>query len=181
MERPKGRFSKALGGNAADKDIKAFEKKLKTEKADAGASAGASASTKAAPAKETDTAAKSRRKPKDKGKPRPVREVVPPPLPLDGGAYDFRALPDPERTLQRVQALLSDSRLTHGERAAAALIVFQFQGMEGAQLISVKKLLTESRGYSCTIRDRLLPKLSALGLVRSQWLRGKGTEIELLF
>lgn len=172
MQRPKGKFSKTLGGNPAEKDIKALEEKIEAEK------------TKTAPPVK-DPPAKGKGKDKAQTKPkqaRPVREVIPPQLPLDAAAYDFRSLPDPERTLQRVQALLSDSRLTHGERAAAALIVYQFQDQTAdTLLINVKKVLSDSRGFSSTVRDRVIPKLSELGLVKSQWLRGKGTEITLLF
>lgn len=169
IPKPKGGFARKIGGNSAAQDVKAYEEKVKAEK------------ETAAPAKEKAPSTKSRRKTKDKEAPLPVREVEPPFIPFDPPCYDFRGMEEPERTLQRVRALLSDSRLTHGERAAAALIVFHLQGKEGAQLINVKRLLTESRGFSCTIRDKVISKLSELGLVKSQWLRGKGTEIELLF
>ena len=156
MPKPKRPFAERLGGKSSAADVDAFQEEARA---------------KEAPAKERPKAAA----------PLPLLEPVQPPLPFDGPAYDFRALPDPERTSQRVRALLTDSRLTHGERAAAALLVFQFQDKDEIQLISVKKVLTESRGFSCSIRDKVLSKLSALGLIRARWLRGKGTEIELLF
>ena len=176
LSRPKKGFARKLGGNSAAQDVKAYEEKVKAEKETA-----AEVKEKAAPAKEKAPSTKSRRKTKDKEAPLPVREVEQPFIPFDPPCYDFRGMEEPERTLQRVRALLSDSRLTHGERAAAALIVFHLQGQEGAQLINVKRLLTESRGFSCTIRDKVISKLSELGLVKSRQLRGKGTEIELLF
>ena len=176
MQKPKGKFSKTLGGNSAEKDIKALEKKIEAEKAQTAAPEKAASAKEKGKGKGKDN---PQRAPKQ---PRPVREVVPPPLPLDAPAYDFRSLPDPEKTLQRVRALLSDPRLTHGERAAAALIVYQFQDQTAdTLLINVKKVISETRGFSSTVRDRVIPKLSELGLVKSQWLRGKGTEITLLF
>lgn len=156
MAKPKKAFSVNMGGNSSADDIAKYQEELK--------------------------AAKPRQK-KELAAPQP-RDVPPdqPPLPLeDVAAYDFRMLKEPEKTLQRVQALLSDPRLTHGERAAAALIALQFQDRENTQVLSVKRILTESRGFSSSVRDRLFPKLEALRLVKSRWLRGIGTEITLLF
>lgn len=156
MAKPKKAFSVNMGGNSSADDIAKYQEELE--------------------------AAKPRQK-KELAAPQP-RDVPPdqPPLPLEGvAAYDFRMLKEPEKTLQRVQALLSDPRLTHGERAAAALIALQFQDRENTQVLSVKKILTESRGFSSSVRDRLFPKLEALHLVESRWLRGIGTEITLLF
>jgi len=155
MPKPKKRFSANLGGNSSAADIQAYQDQ-EAQKAQA-----------QAPAKE-------------KPKPRPV---VQPPLPFGTlpPAYDFRALSEPEKTLQRVRAFLSDPRFTHGERTAGALLLFEFQGKEDTQIISVKKLLSDSRGFSSTIRDKLLAKMSEKGLLRAQWLRGIGTEITLMF
>ena len=93
MAKPKKAFSVNMGGNSSADDIAKYQEELE--------------------------AAKPRQK-KELAAPQP-RDVPPdqPPLPLEGvAAYDFRMLKEPEKTLQRVQALLSDPRLTHGERAA---------------------------------------------------------------
>ena len=176
LSKPKKGFARKLGGNSAAQDVKAYEEKVKAEKETA-----AEVKEKAAPAKEKAPSTKSRRKTKDKEAPLPVREVEQPFIPFDPPCYDFRGMEEPERTLQRVRALLSDSRLTHGERAAAALIVYQFQGKPDTQLLKIKYLLTDERGFSSSVRDRVIKKLVKVKLINAQLRRGEGTEITLLF
>lgn len=176
IPKPKGGFARKIGGNSAAQDVKAYEEKVEAEKK----AAVEVAEDKPAPAKEKGTAAPKRKRTPKNPKPRPI-DSPPLPMEVEGPRFDFRNLTEPEKTLQRVHALLTDSRLTHGERAAAALIVYKFRGGPDSQLVKVKYVLTEDRGFSSSVRDRVIKKLVKVKLINAQLRRGEGTEITLLF
>ena len=184
MAKPKRGFSEPLGGNSAAPEI---QEMIAADKAKTG---------KTSPAK-----GKGAKRPKTERAPVPVQpvreaapgEVLPPPLPLDFPEderpaaaapvkYDCRGLDFPQKTVERLRAFLHDRRFTHGERAAGALLILEFDGCRtDRQIISVKKLLSDSRGFSCTIRDNLIPKMVKAGLIQAERLRAKGTKITMLF
>lgn len=95
--------------------------------------------------------------------------------------YDFRGRPEPEKTLRRVEAVLSDARFSHGERAAAALLALKFMGGPDTQTLSVKKLLSESSGFSAKVRNTFLAHMTEAGLISVSFVRGVGSEITLNF
>ena len=95
--------------------------------------------------------------------------------------YDFRNVPEPEKTLSRIQALMYDNRLTHGVKCAATVICLAFRGGPDTQLFNFKQTLTDERGYSLKLRTSVLTALSAAGLIEYKKIARQGTQITLLF
>lgn len=95
--------------------------------------------------------------------------------------YDFRNLPEPERTLKRLEAFLLDRRMTHGEHAAGALLILTFKDKPDTQVIQVRQILSDNRGYSGKVRTTLLGNMEKCGLIQRAFHPGVGTEITLLF
>ena len=95
--------------------------------------------------------------------------------------YDSRGLEEPFKTLGRLKNVLSDTRFTFGERVAIATLVLEFQNSADTKIVSVKQVLSDSNGFSLTIRNGLILKMQKYGLVFGRWRRGIGTEITLLF
>lgn len=98
-----------------------------------------------------------------------------------GVKYDFRKLAEPERTNERVRALLLDSRLSHGARCVGIALALEFSGGSNVQLVSVAKLLPDSCGYSEKLRNLALKALREAGLISMDIKRGRGCVVELLF
>ena len=105
-------------------------------------------------------------------------EVVTPP---PGFVGDFRGWLEPARTLERIRAVMYDPRLSHGARCAAAALALAFSDRPDRQLVSVKKLLPDDKGYSAKLRNKALTALSEAGLIRFEVVAGRGCLIELLF
>ena len=106
------------------------------------------------------------------------------PVPVATKRADFRELPEPERTLKRVETFLLDQRFTHGEHAAGALLILAFKDVpaDEARLISVRQLLSDARGFSATTRSALLKHMKEYGLMEEISFKQKvGTEIKLTF
>lgn len=101
--------------------------------------------------------------------------------PSPGVKYDFRKLAEPERTNERVRALLLDSRLSHGARCVGIALALAFSGGSNVQLVSVAKLLPDSCGYSKKLRNLALKALRDAGLISMDIKRGRGCVVELLF
>lgn len=95
--------------------------------------------------------------------------------------YDFRNLPEPEKTLKRLEAFLLDRRMTHGEHAAGALLILTFKDKPDTQVIQVRQILSDNRGYSGKVRTTLLGNMEKCGLIQRAFHPGVGTEITLLF
>ncbi len=98
--------------------------------------------------------------------------------------YDFRELPEPERTSKRLEAFLLDQRFTHGEHAAGALLILAFQNVppDEARLVSVRQLLSDARGFSATTRTALLRHMKEFRLMEEVSFKQKvGTELKLIF
>lgn len=98
--------------------------------------------------------------------------------------YDFRDLPEPERTSKRLEAFLLDQRFTHGEHAAGALLILAFQNVppDESRLVSVRQLLSDARGFSATTRTALLRHMKEFGLMEEVSFKQKiGTELKLTF
>ncbi len=103
---------------------------------------------------------------------------------LTATGYDFRELPEPVRTLKRVEAFVLDQRFTHGEHAAGALLILAFQNVppDETKLLSVRQLLSDARGFSATTRTALLKHMKEFGLLQEISFKQKvGTEIKLTF
>lgn len=101
--------------------------------------------------------------------------------PSPGVKYDFRKLAEPERTNERVRALLLDSRLSHGARCVGIALALAFSGGSNVQLVSIAKLLPDSCGYSEKLRNLALKALREAGLISMDIKRGRGCVVELLF
>ena len=183
MPKPKKSFSARMGGNAAGAEITKFETgggavgfeiaKPETDKPEG--------ETKAAAAPEVEVKRPPSRAAKDaapivQGPLVHAQAAAMPPV-----SYDFRNLKEPEKTLRRVEAVLSDPRFSHGERAACALLALAFMNGPDTQTISVKKLLPESRGYSAKVRNTFLAHMTEAGLISVSFVRGVGSEITLRF
>lgn len=110
----------------------------------------------------------------------PARKAVAVELP-EGERYDFRDMAEPARMVERIRAVLYDRRLSHGERCAAAALVLAFAGGENVQLVSVKRILPDDKGYSAKLRNKALAALSEAGLIRFEVAAGRGCMVELLF
>ena len=95
--------------------------------------------------------------------------------------YDFRKLREPEKTQRRCEAVLCDPRFSHGVRAAAALLVLAFSGGPDSQVLSVRRLLSDNRGFSAKVRNSFLSAMVEAGLIEHEYLRGVGSRITLLF
>ena len=95
--------------------------------------------------------------------------------------YDSRGLEEPFKTMGRLKNVLSDARFTFGERVAIATLILEFQNNADTKIVSVKRVLSDSNGFSSKIRDGLISKMQKYGLVFGRWRRGIGTEITLLF
>ena len=108
----------------------------------------------------------------------PVCEFSTPPA---GYVADLRGCLEPMRTFERIRAVLYDSRLSHGARCAAALLALVFDEKSDKQLVSIKKLLPDDKGYSAKLRNKALTALSEAGLIRFEVVPGRGCYIELLF
>lgn len=183
MPKPKKSFSARMGGNAAGAEITKFETgggavgfeiaKPETDKPEG--------ETRAAAAPEVESKRPPSRAAKDaapivQGPLVHAQAAAVPPV-----SYDFRNLKEPEKTLRRVEAVLSDPRFSHGERAACALLALAFMNGPDTQTISVKKLLPESRGYSAKVRNTFLAHMTEAGLISVSFVRGVGSEITLRF
>lgn len=117
MPKPKKSFSASMGGNSAGAEIQKFETggggvgvEIVNDTPET-ASAPAIVETKP-PSRAVKDAAPVVRGPL----------VLMPAAAMPPVSYDFRNLKEPEKTLRRVEAVLSDSRFSHGERAACALL-----------------------------------------------------------
>lgn len=108
----------------------------------------------------------------------PVCEFSTPPA---GYVADLRGCLEPMRTYERIRAVLYDPRLSHGVRCAAALLALVFDEKSDKQLVSIKKLLPDDKGYSAKLRNKALTALSEAGLIRFEVVPGRGCYIELLF
>ena len=182
MPKPKKSFSASMGGNSAGAEITKFET--------GGGAVGyeitiGERDESASPKEASAPAIGSTKSPS-----RAAREgapVVRSPLPytqpaiMSPASYDFRNLKEPEKTLRRVEAVLSDSRFSHGERAACALLALAFMGGPDTQIVSVKKLLPETRGFSAKVRNTFLAHMTEAGLISVSFVRGVGSEITLNF
>lgn len=197
MAKPTKRFSASLGGNSAGADIARFEAGGGAVMADIvadvakpeEASTPATKAVKGSTAKEkTTTKRASRAAAAEKV------EAVEAALPSYSGAlllapvralppvrYDFRKLPEPQKTLLRVEHVLTDPRLTHGERAAAALLALAFSGGPDTREVSLRQLLADARGFSSKVRNTFIASMVELGLMEYEYIRGKGSRITLLF
>ena len=102
-------------------------------------------------------------------------------VPVEVERYDFRSMAEPARTVERVRAVLYDKRLSHGVRCAAAALALAFAGGDNVQLISIKKLLPDEKGYSGKLRNSALSALSEASLIRFEVEAGRGCILELLF
>ena len=163
MPKPKKSFSARMGGNAAGAEITKFET--------GGGAVGFEIEVKRPPSRAAKDAA-----PIVQGPLVHAQAAAMPPV-----SYDFRNLKEPEKTLRRVEAVLSDPRFSHGERAACALLALAFMNGPDTQTISVKKLLPESRGYSAKVRNTFLAHMTEAGLISVSFVRGVGSEITLRF
>lgn len=194
MAKPTKRFSASLGGNSAGADIARFEAGGGAVVADIvadvakqeEASTPAPKTVKGSTAKEKTTKRGSRaaaaEKVEEAASPSytgalllaPVRAL--PPV-----RYDFRKLPEPQKTLLRVEHVLTDPRLTHGERAAAALLALAFSDGPDTRELSLRQLLSDARGFSSKVRNTFISSMTELGLMEYEYIRGKGSRITLLF
>ena len=101
--------------------------------------------------------------------------------PSAAAPYDFRALPEPEKTFERVKAVLCDKRLPHGVRSAAAMVCLEFFGSSDKQIINLSQTLTDERGFSLALRTSVLKTLKTAGLIEYEKIARQGTQITLLF
>lgn len=196
MAKPTKRFSASLGGNSAGADIARFEAGGGAVVADIvadvakpeEASTPATKNVKGSTAKEKTTKRASRAAAAEKV------EAVEAALPSYSGElllapvralppvrYDFRKLPEPQKTLLRVEHVLTDPRLTHGERAAAALLALAFSDGPDTRELSLRQLLSDARGFSSKVRNTFISSMTELGLMEYEYIRGKGSRITLLF
>ena len=193
MAKPTKRFSASLGGNSAGADIARFEAGGGAVVADIvadvakpeEASTPAPKAVKGSTAKEKTTKRASRAAAAEK-----VEAAIPsytgalllaPVRALPPVRYDFRKLPEPQKTLLRVEHVLTDPRLTHGERAAAALLALAFSGGPDTREVSLRQLLADARGFSSKVRNTFIASMVKLGLMEYEYIRGKGSRITLLF
>ncbi len=121
------------------------------------------------PALPSSTAEKKSVKPKEKDDPSAA------------APYDFRGLPEPEKTFERVKAVLCDKRLPHGVRSAAAVICLEFFGSSDKQIVNLSQTLTDERGFSLALRTSVLKTLKTAGLIEYEKIARQGTQITLLF
>ena len=196
MSKPKKSFSAQMGGNSASAEIAKFETgdggvgvdivhidgRVEPKKASAPAVEPVEAFKPLEPSPPVMPPAKEKQeRPAREAAPSVISPVMGVPLSALMPRYDFRKLPEPEKTLRRVEAVLSDSRFSHGERAAAALLALAFMGGPDTQTISVKKLLSDSRGFSAKVRNSFLAHATEAELITASFVRGVGSEITLLF
>lgn len=182
MPKPKKSFSARMGGNSAGAEITKFET--------GGGAVGFEITPGGRDERDEQKAASAPAIEKAKPASRAAKEAAPaaqgplvlmPAAAMPPVSYDFRNLKEPEKTLRRVEAVLSDSRFTHGERAACALLALAFMNGPDTRTLSVKKLLSESRGFSAKVRNTFLAHMTEAGLISVSFVRGVGSEITLLF
>lgn len=95
---------------------------------------------------------------------------------------DFRGLPEPERTLARLDFILRDKTLLPVFKIAAAVLVKSFFGVdENFQFIKMKELMPETEGFSSRARSGMLSELKERGLIEQEQVHRKGMMIRLLF
>lgn len=175
MSKPsnKALFSQRVGVDTSDDIVKP-----KLEEAAAAMAATRKAEEQAAHKPTATTAAAAAINPASKEARVPVCEFSTPPA---GYVADLRGCLEPMRTFERIRAVLYDPRLSHGVRCAAALLALVFDEKSDKQLISIKKLLPDDKGYSAKLRNKALTALSEAGLIRFEVVPGRGCYIELLF
>ena len=184
MPKPKKSFSAQMGGNSAGAEITKFETGGGVgvdivridEHVEPEAASAPAVEIKKPPSRAAKEAAPVEQTPIVQG---PI--VLMPAGAMPPVSYDFRNLKEPEKTLRRVEAVLSDSRFSHGERAAGALLALAFMNKPDTQTLSVKKLLSESRGFSAKVRNTFLAHMTEAGLISVSFVRGVGSEITLRF
>lgn len=174
MSKPsnKALFSQRVGVDTSDDIVKP-----KLEEAAAAMAATRKAEEQAAH-KPTAAAAAAAINPASTAARAPVCDFSTPPT---GFVGDFRGWLEPARTLERIRAVMYDPRLSHGARCAAASLALAFSDRPDRQLVSVKKLLPDDKGYSAKLRNKALTALSEAGLIRFEVVPGRGCYIELLF
>ena len=95
---------------------------------------------------------------------------------------DFRNLPDPQRTLERVIFLLKNKNLKPAFRIAAAILVKEFEGNDTHYLrLKMSELLPDAEGYTTRTRTGTLDALKAEGLIEKKYINHTGMDITLLF
>lgn len=95
---------------------------------------------------------------------------------------DFRSLPEPERTLTRLDYILRDRELLPVFKITAAVLVKAFYGNEkNSAFFVMKDLLPETEGFSTRARSGMLAELEGRGLLKKETVYKKGLNIELLF
>lgn len=194
MAKPTKRFSASLGGNSAGADIARFEAGGGAVVADIvadvakpeEASTPAPKTVKGSAAKEKTTKRASRAAAAEKIEEAAIHSytgalLLAPVRALPPVRYDFRKLPEPQKTLLRVEHVLTDPRLTHGERAAAALLALAFSDGPDTRELSLRQLLSDARGFSSKVRNTFISSMTELGLMEYEYIRGKGSRITLLF
>ena len=166
MGKPRKKFlADSMGGNAAQEEIAEMARAYTGDQESASAPEVGKATAKEEPERDDVKAASPLLA---------VPEVSP-------ARYDFRKLREPEKTQRRCEAVLCDSRFSHGVRAAAALLVLAFSGGPDSQVLSVRRLLSDNRGFSAKVRNSFLSAMVEAGLIEHEYLRGVGSRITLLF
>ena len=95
---------------------------------------------------------------------------------------DFRELPEPQRTLGRLDYIMKMKDLNPVFKIAAYTLIRSFYGNDSHfQFVKVKDLLPENEGYSSRARSGMLAALEEHGLIEKNLLVKKGLEIRLLF
>ncbi len=110
-----------------------------------------------------------------------IEKVKVDPTSASSETYDFRKLAEPEKTFKRLEAFLLDKRFTHGEHAAGSLLILAFRDKPDTQLVPVRQILSDERGYSGKVRNTLLASMAENGLIEKNFKAGVGTEITMLF
>ena len=94
---------------------------------------------------------------------------------------DFRALPDPEKTLRRVAWVSGNEFMTHGEKSTAIAFLLLFEGKPDRTQITISAHLNKSTGYSPQVVRTVLDILTDWGLLKREIIKKKGTDVTLLF
>lgn len=153
--RPRVKFSTSMGGNSSTTSVVDEQLSIKKEEVQ-------------------KIATKSH-------EPEVIEKVKVEPASALSETYDFRQLPEPEKTFRRLEAFLLDKRFTHGEHAAGSLLILAFRDKPDTQLVPVRQILSDERGYSGKVRNTLLTSLAENRLIEKNFKAGVGTEITLLF